>query len=397
MSSKALILGTNYYIGLSAIRGLGMEGIHTVAVDYSKENTYGAKSKYCKEHLIAPHYKRNPKGFVSFLIDYAKKQSHPPVLIPCHDSYVEVIDNNLTELRKYFLIHDIEQGLLTKLMDKGTLHQVAKSKSVLVPETIRPDQADYLKEVETKIKYPCLVKPVDSPAFVSEFRRKLFKVSDEIELKEAIQKADAANLEVIIQRMIPGFDDHMYTFDAYLNDESKVTHATTCQKHRQYPINFGASVYTEQKYVHEIYEIGKELLEGLNYKGFAEIEFKKDSETGQFYLIEINVRITNFNALLHKLGLNMPYITYRNLIGDPVETRIINESTGKTFWYAYEDLLAIRDYMKSGQLSFRQVVASFNKRKVYAIWHWRDPKPGIMFTKMLLQRVFKKLFRSNKS
>lgn len=392
LSNKALVLGTNYYIGLSAIRCLGVEGVHTVAVDYSRENTYGAKSKYCKEQLIAPHYKEDPKGFVSFLIDYAKKQSHPPVLIPCHDSYVEVIDENLAELRKYFLFHDIEQGLLTQLMDKGTLHQVAESKSILVPETIHPDEGNYLKTVEEKIHYPCLVKPVDSPAFVSEFRRKLFKVHNETELIEAVQKSHDANLEVIIQRIIPGFDDHMHTFDAYLNHNSKVTHATTCQKHRQYPINFGASVYTEHKYIPELYEIGVKFLEELNYKGFAEIEFKKDSETGQFYLIEINVRITNFNALLQKIGLNIPYITYQNLIGEPVEPKLVKESTGKTFWYAYEDLLAIRDYRRSGQLTLREVIASFNKRKVYAIWSWKDPKPAFAFGKTLVQKVFKKIF-----
>lgn len=45
MKNKALILGSNYYIGLSIIRSLGREGIHTVALDYAKENTYGAKSK----------------------------------------------------------------------------------------------------------------------------------------------------------------------------------------------------------------------------------------------------------------------------------------------------------------------------------------------------------------
>ena len=60
-----------------------------------------------------------------------------------------------------------------------------------------------------------------------------------------------------MQRIIPGFDDHMYTFDAYMNQEGKVTHWVTCQKFRQYPINFGASVYTGQRYVPELYELGR--------------------------------------------------------------------------------------------------------------------------------------------
>src|SRR5699024_7123431 len=129
-----------------------------------------------------------------------------------------------------------------------------------------------------------LVKPVDTAAFTERFRRKLFKVHSEKELEEAITKSKKAGLQVIVQRIIPGFDDHMYTFDAYLNQDSKVTHWATAQKHRQYPINFGASVYTVQKYVPGLYEIGAPFLEAIKFKGFAEIEFKKDEETGDFYL-----------------------------------------------------------------------------------------------------------------
>lgn len=40
----------------------------------------------------------------------------------------------------------------------------------------------------------------------------------------------------------------------------------------------------------------------LVLKDFAEIEFKKDAVTGEFYLIEVNVRITNLNSLLYKAG-----------------------------------------------------------------------------------------------
>ena len=39
--NKAVILGCNYYIGLSTIRCLGKEGIHTVAVDYNENDRYG--------------------------------------------------------------------------------------------------------------------------------------------------------------------------------------------------------------------------------------------------------------------------------------------------------------------------------------------------------------------
>lgn len=66
MNNKAVVLGNNYYIGLSTMRCLGREGIHTVAVDYSYENTYGAESKYCSERVIAPHYRKEKEQFIAF-------------------------------------------------------------------------------------------------------------------------------------------------------------------------------------------------------------------------------------------------------------------------------------------------------------------------------------------
>lgn len=386
MNNKAVILGCNYYIGLSTIRCLGKHGIHTVAVDYSND-AYGAKSKYTSERLIAPHYRENTKSFIQLLIDYAMKESAPPVLIPCHDSYVEVIDEYLDELKKYYLIPQTEMGLYTKMMNKEVLHKLAEANGVRVPETVRVTDADYLQKVEQIIHYPCIVKPTDSPTFVAKFRRKLFKVHNEQELFEAVHKATEAGLEVIVQRIIPGFDDHMYTFDAYLNQNAKVTHWLTCQKFRQYPINFGASVYTGQKFVPELYSIGAAFLEKMGWKGFAEIEFKKDAETGQFYLIEINVRITNLNSLLEKVGINFPYITYLELTGQSIGTHAITHDTNRVFWYGFEDMLAIRDYIKTKQLTVSQVLSSLLKPKAYAIWDWKDPKPAFSFMKMIIGKL----------
>lgn len=393
MKNKAVILGANYYIGLSVIRCLGEMGIYTVAVDYEKKGAYGASSKYCSEQLIAPHYKTNTEAFIEYLLAYGKEQAEKPVLYPCHDAYVEIVDANLDRLKDVFLISQQEQGLWTKLMNKDTLQSIAASYNVLVPETVRVHEPDYLKKTTELIGYPCIVKPVDSPSFVAVFRKKIFMANNEDELKQAIQRAKDAKLEVVIQRIIPGFDDHMHTYDAYLNQQSKVTHWTTCQKFRQYPINFGASVYTGQKHFPELHEIGSVFLEAIKYKGFAEIEFKKDAVTGQFYLIEINVRTTNLNALLHSVGLNFPFIDYCELTGNPLPPKAVTADTNKVFWYAFEDFLAVKGYLKTGQLKLGQVLKSYMKPKAYAIWSLKDPAPGLMFFSELIGKVFGRVIR----
>lgn len=393
MSNKAVVLGSNYYIGLSIIRCLGESGVYTVAVDYSKKETYGAKSKYLKKQLIAPHYRENPEGLLKFLIDFAKGEELRPVLYPGADQYVEFMDAYLDKLSEYYLIPMTEQGLWTKVMNKESLHELAVKHGVLVPETARSTDKDFYKRMENEIKYPCIVKPTDSASFVAKFRKKIFLVNNRKELDEALLLSKDAKLEVIVQRIIQGFDDHMYTFDAHMNQNSEVTHWMTCHKLRQYPINFGASVYTEQKYVQELYDIGAPFFKAIKYKGFGEIEFKKDAETKKYYLIEINTRTTNLNSLLYKAGINFPYVAYRDMIGNPIIPKAIKEDTGLAFRYLQEDLLAIRGYVRKKQLTTGSIIKSLSRKKAPAIWSLNDPKPAFNYLGIVVGKVFRKLFR----
>ncbi len=393
LANKAVVIGVNYYIGLSVLRCLGRRGVPTVACEYDAD-AYGLRSKYVDEVWEMPDMKVSRRAFIDKLIEYGMLQKEKPVLFPCHDNYVECIDEYLEELKKYFLIPIEIQGLPTRVINKDTLRELALEHDVLVPPTIYEDEENLFEKVAHEVGYPCLVKPIDSPAFMKVFRKKVFVVEDESQLKEGMRKAEDAEIPVMIQRIIKGFDDHMFTYDAYLNHEGRVTHWMTAQKLRQWPINYGASVFIRQRHVLEIAEVGKNFLEDIGWRGFAEIEFKKDAETGEFYLIEINARTTNFNGMIERAGLNMPYICYRELTGSPLEDEAITEDTGLAFCYFFEDFMARRQYRRTGQLTRRKMLSDFFKyRKVYAIWEWGDTKPFFHYARQMIRKIAKKLRR----
>jgi D-aspartate ligase len=389
-NNKALVIGANYYIGLSAIRCLGSQGVPVAAVDYSRERAYAFKSRWCREQLLAPNYRRQPQAFIDFLLEYGKRQSSKPVLFPTADAYAEILDQNYYALREYFLLPNPRQGFYTELLDKNRLHRLGIHHDMAVPESLSVRDID---RVEREIGYPCLLKPVTSPDFVRIFRVKVLVAQTRAQLEEAIALAQKHGLETIIQRIIPGFDDHMHTYDAYVDGKGNVTHWTTCQKKRQYPINFGASVFTQQKHVPELHRLGSEFFRRIGYRGFGEIEFKYDADRNKYYMIEVNVRLSNLNALLHRAGLNFPYIMYRDLIGDSLAPEAITWDTGLHFWSALEDAFALRDYLRQGQLAPGQVARSLLSKKVPSIWDWRDPLPGLSYGGQLLGKVGRKIFR----
>jgi len=394
MKNKAVILGSNYYIGLSIIRCLGKEGIHTVAMDYARENTYGADSRYLKEQMIVPHYKKNEQQLLQFMVDYAKKEKEKPVLYPSGDPYVEFIDRNFDALKEWYLFPMDVKGKWTDIMMKDTLEKLAVKYGMPIPESVELNDPAIFEKVERSIGYPCILKPTESTMFVAKFRVKNFILHSSEELTKYRDIIQESGLDGVVQRIIPGFDDHMYTFDAYLDRNSEVTHWMTCQKHRQFPINFGASVYTEQRLVPELHEMSREFYRNIGYKGFGEIEYKKDETTGKYYLIEINTRTTNLNSLLEKAGVNFPLLAYKEMTGETIEKENRTYDTRIHFRYLYEDLLAIREYVRAGQLTKGQIMKSLFRRKAPAIWSFTDPKPSFGFLKMVYGKVRKRSGRS---
>ena len=92
--------------------------------------------------------------------------------------------------------------------------------------------------------------------------------------------------------------------------------------------------------------------------------------------------------MLDHIGLNFPLIAYRELTGDPMPPKAIETDTNVHFWYAYEDLLAIRNYIQTKQLRFGEVLASIRVPKVEAVYQRGDAKPFHSFMKMIAKKMW---------
>ncbi|OWZ84570.1 ATP-grasp domain-containing protein [Natranaerobius trueperi] len=395
LKKPAIVLGVNYYIGLSVIRSLGLEGIHVTAMD-NDESAYGMYSKYVSEKVIIPDIKENENGLLEFLISYAKKLDEKPVLIPAADSYAIFISNNTDQLEEYFLFPPMPRGLVADLVNKRKLYEFAQKYGMPIPKTFFPETEEDLKNLKSDITYPCIVKPELSHEFVKKFRKKLFIANNTSQLIEAVRVAIDANLSVMVQEIISGSDDHMYTYNAYFDKNSNPVKVFTNRKKRQFPIHFGASVFTESTFEPNIIHLGEEFLKKLGYHGIVEIEFKKDPRTGKFYMIEINPRLTNFNNVILKSGINLPATLYYELIGEQL-TKQINREEGLKFVYLYEDIRASLDYISNNELTLFKWISSYIGPLSHAIYHPKDINPLLVFIRGLFKKLLRKLVRRFKS
>lgn len=386
---KAVVLGTDYYIGLSVVRNLGRHEIHVVTMDF-EPTRYGI-SKYTQEAMIVPHFQKEEESFVQFLIDYANEQEEKPVLFLTSDPYVTFLDRHFDLLKEYYLFPMEEKGLLSKLMDKKSLIQLAKTHNILIPETIDLTEENLFQQVENKIGYPCLIKPRDSASFVKKFREKAFTVRHENQLKKRLQQLEGMEDQCFIQRIIPGPETNCYSYDAYYGPNSELMGYMTTQKIRQWPNNIGASTYVRQKWIPELRWIVGPLLKELNYRGFVEAEFKRDEFSDKVYLMEINVRFINFTELLCDQGLETPMMYYCDATDQKIPRKFISYNTNRHWKYKYEDIPAIYSYLKNEQMNLTQLFVDYKFHKVHSTWAWDDTGPGFAFFSWAIKRQLKKL------
>lgn len=385
---KAVVLGTNYYIGLSVVRNLGRSGVHVVSVDYEPSH-YGV-SKYVKERLIAPHYSKEEAALVDFLIEYSKKQIEKPVLFPTADLYVEFMENNFDKLKEYYLWPNDKKGLQLELMDKESLLKYTAPLGIKTPEIITMDDENLYDRVTNELGYPCIIKPRDSMPFVNQYRSKVFIVNDVNELKNKMEQCIKDKQDVFVQRIVKGPEDNCYSFDAYYDDNSNPVSYMTTHKIRQWPVNFGASTYAKQYYEPELYDICTPLFKKVGYKGFSEVELKRDELNGNIYLIEVNVRFVNFTELQCHMGMNTPLMYFKHSIGEEFSGAIIKENTDTHWKYLYEDISAVKKYLQTGQMSLWDIIKTHRFKKVNSTWALDDPKPGISYFKWAIaHKIFK--------
>ena len=392
MQPPVVMLGANFYTALGAMRTLGRHGVEVYALDYHFPSAYALASRYATKKILCPDVNRDEAALADFLLELGPGFAQKPVLMATADNYAILISRYAEKLAQYYLFPDTKEGFLEKIIDKKGLALIAKEHDLLIPQTFIAGEAADIEEIAAKISYPCIIKPALSHKFVKVFRAKCLFAQDSKELKTALNKARASNLEVMVQEIIEGFDDQMYVFDIYVDTQGRATHTFTGQKLRQFPINFGSSTLTRQLYVPEIVELGLDYMKRLDYRGYGEIEFKKHPQDGKYYLIEINARLSTLNILFDKCGVEFTYIMYRDLIGKPLAPYHLQENKRWVFWHAFEDLISVSAYLRRGQLTIKEVLKPwFSYHKAHAIWAFDDPLPLFSFSAVVLKRLMASL------
>jgi predicted ATP-grasp superfamily ATP-dependent carboligase len=310
----AVVAEVGWVNGLAAIRSLGRHGLRVVAVDH-RSYALGFRSRYA-EPRIAPEPVDDEDGFIAALAAIGEETDDLLPVFPTHDEHLNAIARRAAGLPGNYRFPFPGWDVLEKIQSKRHQLDTAASIGFPIPRTLHPRSAEEARAAGEEIGFPLVVKPSANIGFRRTHRAQLFRCETPEELERAYEAA--APYEPMVQELIPGGAEAMYTLGSYLDRSGEPLGLFSGRKLSQTHGFTGTARVGEAVWVDEVVEQGLALLRALDFHGISQVEMIRDPRDGEYKLIEVNPRLWQWHSLAAACGVDLPWIAYRDLVGDPL-------------------------------------------------------------------------------
>jgi D-aspartate ligase len=317
MKAPAVVVDVGWVNGLAAIRSLGRAGVRVLALDH-RPSALGFRSRYAQP-VVCPD-PQDEDAFVSFLAGL--ELDAPAPVFPTHDEPLNAIARGAERLGGRFLFPFPAWETLSRIQSKRSQLEAAASAGIAVPHWLAPGSPGEARAGADDLGYPVLVKPSSTEGFKRRFGRQAFRCGNAGEVERAYDEAE--EYEPLVQEVVPGGDDALYTLGSYLARDGEPLGTFCGRKLRQTPPGVGTCRVGEAVWVEEVVELGLKLLRALEHTGLSQVEFKRDPRDGVLKLMEVNPRLWQWHGLASACGVDLPRIAYEDLTGERPEPVSMN-------------------------------------------------------------------------
>ena len=362
---KVLLTNAQQRKTLSAARSLGKKGLSVAACEITGFNPTRF-SKYCDKFYKCPDPAQVPEKYVSFLIDKIKNDSCE-CMIPMDDDTMELVIDHYDMFSKICKLALPAKDSFYRALNKDKTVAIAKKAGAICPETISIDDIDSLSSKIAHMKFPLVIKPVNSSG-----SRGIRIVRDEKEFYETYAKIHSDYPFPIVQEYIGG--NEKVDICLIYNKKSQLRACFIQKELRHFPVGIGPSTIQESIYYPELKEIALKIMEGLPWVGVVELEFMIDRANDRIVFMEINPRFWASLEMAVSAGVDFPDLYYKvAMTGDCEEVFSYREGI-RTRWLYPGDLLCFL----TSRDRFRMNPSFFSgKRKglIDDTFSWKDPFP----------------------
>lgn len=299
------VIPTGYDPGsYTCVRSLSRRDVGTVIASEQPNVPVGA-SRFCDRFVDVPSPYHDVVAYKDALVELARRPA-VRTLTPMrpHDAYV--FATYAADFEPHVSLVTPPTETLDVVHDRMQLYEAALDAGVPVPETrCLEDARDWHSDVVVKARYNLLSHdrvPAFDPHHV-----------ETVKCVEHVPAGGDLDVAGLCERMrhvpiVQEYVDHdgEYVFAALYEHGEPLA---TFQHHQIRGDSYtgGGGVYRESIYDPDLERVGRQLLDSLEYHGLACIEYARDRETGEYYLVEVNPRFWQSLPCAVRSGADFPY------------------------------------------------------------------------------------------
>jgi predicted ATP-grasp superfamily ATP-dependent carboligase len=390
---KAIVLNGSYHNALIIVRSLAKKGVEVCIGSEAKgiESYFGEAmlSRHCKRRFLYPSPEKMPRLFIERINEVSKKYG-ADILLPVGADTCVAVSKFRDELNQKIRIPLSDDPQIQKAHDKYECLKFAESVGISIPRTelLRKLSDDDIDE----LTFPIILKPRKG---AGNFGVRI--IHDSNELKKLKDKASSNIKEKgrednkhfliydqrdpIIQEYIDG-----QIVDACAIAEHGVVKAILTQiRLKTLPPEGGFGVMNRTIEIPEVRDQAIRLLESFGWHGVTQVEFKYDSKTRSYKLMEINPKFWGTLALSVAAGIDFPYLAYQLALNrKPIETVASFKENCVYRWVIPNEFFHVME-SENKFSAFLRYLADFFKPAHYNI-DLLDPLPFVALVLKLLKR-----------
>lgn len=294
---RILVTDAQELAGLGAIRSLGRAGYFVVAA--SPENGRrppGGWSRYCAKEVRYPDPWTRQMAFRDWLRAEAAKETFD-VLLPVSEASVVGAAAVRAELPSGLDVIIPFEECLNLTLSKYNSTRRALALDIPCPATVFVHDGDpsspWCRDL-SELSFPVVIKSDNvlgkDGAYVKG--RALYAENDH-DAQRILSDLEGSRTRIVAQEFIPGTGAGAF----FLRYRGKQHLAFAHRRIHEVPYTGGWSSYRQGCHDEDLLSTGNTLLESMNYQGVAMVEFRRSSQDGKAYFLEINGRLWGSIAL----------------------------------------------------------------------------------------------------
>lgn len=360
---RVLVTDAQYVHTLSLVRALGVEGkeVHLLSPTWRALSFF---SRFCQMKYVCPP-PRNEEEFLKFLLDLTKAR-YFDVLIPVSHESVKVVAKYRPLLSRFVRAEVPEAGRVLFALNKKRVYQLASKLGIPVPKTFYPrSRAEALSALK-QIRLSGVVKPIwETGGSSCRFPR------TSVEFVRDFEECQRLWGEVLVQESISG-DLSTYCV-ALLYQRGRCKRIFMHKEKRSLPTSGGSGVFVESIFEEKLKRYSLKLLDALEWHGVALVEFKRDPERDEFFLMEVNPKFWASLEVAIRAGVNFPSLLCQMASGEEIPYSE-DYKLGVKVWFPARELQRIFE----DPFSIPQILSALFSQKVSTnVWLF-DPLPHVL-------------------